>query len=473
MATDISHEEEMYFDGNIIIGDREISVTNVKIIRKKYLYLDDITFQANFSKNDRVTISDLTDTSGGTFVLKGLLRNKLVVTAEAYWNTLNENEISGIVTELRITSEVLVDTPKRQFIYANLSDTCLALPEVNYLAYHFNGEIKEFGDSKEKKKGFTFSTELGLATLVRHYSFEDDDSDDTDVVIRISRVTLNIEVEGKFLSFNQGLLFDKFKKILKPIESVISFLSRRQVRWYELILTSEEAGEGSKVWESRELRKGFSTIKPDVTLVNPYCLKMSDSLDAILKSYINSPYCESIGHSINYLNARWKDNTIETKASNSFTAFETIVNGISEYHGDQEIIKGNHFKKLRSKIEKVIKEYCIENNYEREIRSDLYKKVSELKRAPVVSRAIILLEKNEIYHLDIIRGEESLKCFLQDAYGTRSLFLHTGKIEDFSKFLYQADRIHALTERLIYKIIGGKKEWLDPFAYRYVLRDKK
>ena len=466
MAVDLSFEEIFNFDGYLTVGDNEFHVKNIKIIRKKYLYLDDITFKVNFSKNDRVSIVDLTGDNGGTFLLKGSLLNKSEVVANAYWMNLNENELSGIITELKISNEILESVPRRQFLHANLSDTCLALPEVDYLAYHYTGEIKTFLDKKSKKNDSSFSTGIGRATLVKHYSFEDDETDDTDVLIRVSRVTVNIDLEEQYRSCDQNILLEKFKNELEPIEYILSFLSRRQVRWHELILISED----TNVWETRELRKGFSTTKPDNTLVNPHCLSDSGSLDEVVKLYIGSPYQESIKHSVNYLNARWKDSSIETMASNSFTAFETIVNGICEHHGNQEIIEGIHFKKLRGKIEKVIKEYCVDNGFGGGIRSDLYKKVNELKRAPIVSRAIKIIEENNIYISDLIKNDESLELFLRDAYRERSVFLHTGKIENFSDFLFKADRIHALTERLIYKLVGGKKDWLDTFAYRYAFR---
>ena len=158
---------------------------------------------------------------------------------------------------------------------------------------------------------------------------------------------------------------------------------------------------------------------------------------------------------------------VETHAASTFTAFETIINGISECHGIQEIVDKNEFKKIRKVVEDAIKGYCIKNDLGPEARCDLYKKVGELRFSPIIPRAAKILEEHEIYYLDIIK-DESMECWLREIYEKRSIFIHSGRIKSISDFAFDVDRLQALTERLVYKLLGGEKEWLSPMAYRHV-----
>jgi hypothetical protein len=47
----------------------------------------------------------------------------------------------------------------------------------------------------------------------------------------------------------------------------------------------------------------------------------------------------------------------------------------------------------------------------------------------------------------------------------RSQFIHRGWIDDYNEAMNDTDRIHTLTERLVYALLGGKNEWLCPFAH--------
>jgi hypothetical protein len=56
----------------------------------------------------------------------------------------------------------------------------------------------------------------------------------------------------------------------------------------------------------------------------------------------------------------------------------------------------------------------------------------------------------------------------QQAFGVRNVLVHTGDLRDVDAAAAAGDRIHALAERLAYRLLQGEDTWLDHFAYYHV-----
>lgn len=468
---DISFEKrfeliECYLECNGIIT----LLSSATIIRKKYLYLEEITFHAKFKSDNRSDIYNLLRRSRGDSLLKGILWDKRRVCASFQYTEITMNEFSGRITELEIGQDLFDELPTYQYISVYLSDTNLALPENSNLNFHYSGEIKSLHGEEIESNCFTFDTKVGVATLVKHYSFESNDSynNDSDVDMRISRVTINIPVEKTKINKDTKEIFKATKESLDPIEYVLSYLSRRQVRWHEIVLISEINTGDRHVHESCVIRQGVSTPQSLFSLITPHNITDHKSLDVLVNSLVSSPFRKEIEHSINYLNAMLRHSTIEARALFSFTAFEALINGISEYSGKQDLLSEVDFNYLRKQVEKTIKLYSLENGIGAKVRGEMYKKVCELNVAPIVSRAVDVITNHNVPYNYVI-GSSALEEWLRHAYMQRSLFVHRGDIRDIDDFVLSSDRIHALTECVIYSLVGGDNDWLDTFAYRHTM----
>jgi hypothetical protein len=186
----------------------------------------------------------------------------------------------------------------------------------------------------------------------------------------------------------------------------------------------------------------------------------------MIKTLINCPYRRPIKHAINYLNINWKrESSIEIKLMGAFTAFETIVNGRGEVEKSNLTVSSKDFRKLRIVLKKKIKEFSTEHQWNKEVREEIYSKLCELQYRPIVPRALSLLKRYKVGGEDLWPDNVSLEEGLKQVYARRSQFIHRGQIDNYNEAMNDTGRIHTLTERLVYALLGGKKEWLWPFAY--------
>lgn len=211
---------------------------------------------------------------------------------------------------------------------------------------------------------------------------------------------------------------------------------------------------------ARRLRTIFGSAEAKERLIWPERLGKSD-LDKILQTFINCPYKKPIEHTINYLNINWKrESSIERKLMGAFTAFETIVNGIGEVEQSNLTVSSADFRKLRIVLKKKIKEFSTEHQWNKEVREEIYSKLCELQYRPIVPRALSLLKRYKVGGEDLWSDNVSLEEGLKQTYARRSQFIHRGQIDDYNEAMNDTDRIHTLTERLVYALLGGKREWL-------------
>jgi hypothetical protein len=96
---------------------------------------------------------------------------------------------------------------------------------------------------------------------------------------------------------------------------------------------------------------------------------------------------------------------------------------------------------------------------------EMQAKLSELQRRPIVPRAVSILNRYGVRWQGLRSGDAELEGELNEAYARRSKFVHTGRIDNYADAVADADWLHTLAERLVYNLLGGKKEWLQPFAY--------
>lgn len=470
---DITFQESIHFDGILKNTSIEIPIENVKIDVSKYHYLEEMRFNAYFQLSDRSALRTINKENGGKFNISGKKNSEIPICAKAYWTNQEGNLISGVVTELQIECETLKNMPGRQYIYANLSSTNLSLPEVKHLVFHWTGEIKPMEwDDEERQDPFVFNTKLGEAKFSLHYDFESTDTGEPNLDVRIPKTVIGVEITEDLCKKDVKTIIEEFKKEIKSIEFILSFFSRRQVRWYEINLVSDKFENKEKLYQSRLIRQGFSTPEPLYRFVNPYRFTNKTNMGDVVELFKESPYKEPIEHTINYLNGVWDDRTIESIITTSFTAFETIINGVSDIDNNIDIIDDDHFKAIRKKIESTIKAYCLDNKFDGDVRSELYRKLPEIQRSAIIPRSLAILERYGISYHDIIKNEDTLEKWLRDVYSQRSLLIHTGRVPNLFKLGREAYRIHALTERLVYELVGGKKEWLDPMAYGYLKNNR-
>ena len=459
-----SFKENIRFNGELVTDKSSIPVFQVLIERAKYDYESDIKFTAHVLPEKIRDLDALISEDTEKFQLVGS-PNEVSVVADASWSRHQEGKLTGTINSVSFREELLTAKPKKQTVVVHFSPTNIALSEIWMPVRHWTGEVKAFDDG-DRREPFSISTEIGNAKFSLSYEFEDAHIKDVDTSVSIPIPTLIIEVSCENCSKDISEIIKECNNVLRPIEEIISFLGRRQTRWYEIKVLSEDFGGERPVHEARRVRRAFSSPEPMDSLVSPAKFEV-ESVNALICDYRESPYKEAIRYTINFLNSKWQKEFIETEITMSFTAFETLINGISEYDGSLYIVDDDVFKSFRGRLQKAVKKICNDDDFDRDVRCGFYSKLGELQLAPIVKRAIVIIESTDIGFRDLFSDISSLEEWLRSAYSRRSALIHTGKIKNFKQAIIDANKIHAITERLVYGLIGCKKEWLAPFAYRY------
>lgn len=459
----ISFREEWRCDGLLSTAAISVPLPNISISRTKYRHSAEIAFSGHLGPdNSPKIITNLF--SSPTLRFSSRLHRDTVLIAECVLLRSHANILEGVVTKLDIGVAPFPKAPTWQAVKVRFTPTHLAQSEVGTLVRSWTGEIRTLSDDDQRPL-MALDTPLGQGTFSQYIAYEDAYVEGVRASVQIPIPTLSIDINRDSRTIDVGALLEGVTAYLAPFEVLISFLSRRQVQWAEIEVVSKSDEDHSQTISSaRRLRSTLGSDEPDNLLIVPARLGERD-LNEMLQVLLACPYRESVEHAIYYLNAHWRRGTIEARLANAFTAFETLVNGIDSVDQTDTTLTQPVFKSLRTILETHIKRFSIDHGVDKLVRKEIYAKLSELQRRPIISRAISKFNKYEVRWKEFRSNDATPEEALSKAYERRSKFLHTGRIDDYGDAVADADWLHTLTERLVYNLLGGKKEWLHPFAY--------
>jgi hypothetical protein len=209
-----------------------------------------------------------------------------------------------------------------------------------------------------------------------------------------------------------------------------------------------------------------------------------ESLNAMTAAFTAFPSVSTVRVAIGYLIEARRATFLDYSLLNTWTALETLVNGASAGDGSDKILDETVFSLLREALKGAVKSFSDEHGLaspngddalEKSKRVQIYDKLRELQRPSLVPRVIALLDRHRLdverlWERDFPAKRQPLHRRLTDAYSRRSALIHQGKIDD--PYTARGDylRIHALTELLIYRMLGGDDEWLNPIGWGHLYR---
>jgi hypothetical protein len=185
------------------------------------------------------------------------------------------------------------------------------------------------------------------------------------------------------------------------------------------------------------------------------------------RTVVGLPYSKAVFLSMAYVIHAFGDRQVESNIALGFTALETLVSAIGELDRTSYILEDDDFDPFAKAMKKAIKDYGKSQSWSSELKALLYKKLGELQRAPIIPRVVALVNSRSIEWEDLWPEGMALEPALQGEFNVRNTLIHTGFIEDPWRAIAAKYRVHALTERLLYSIIGGDPNWRDPDAYRH------
>lgn len=363
--------------------------------------------------------------------------------------------------------------PTWQHISIELSETELAQPEVAFLSTFPTGEIKAVSDpgAEVTTKLQRIELAVGAARLSLRYSFAEVAISSIPSLARIPHATISVECASDALSQNVDQTLNQLTNDLDDMLSILSLLSRRYVRWLRVVATSRwnrQADDSTTTpnvgfHEAERMRVFWGTRPPHQRepLVRPRALP-PDAIQKMVAAYRQSPVKSAIGSAILHAISARDDSFVEGRLTSSFTALESIIHGLSEARGMSLTLDKAQFRALASRVRKLVKDFAVERELNNGTVDAIVRKVPELQRAPIVPRLQTILTDENVAWSDLWPHGTDLSAALAALYSRRSLFIHSGYLESIPQASIDASRVLILTERLLYRLLGGEESWQNP-----------
>jgi len=197
----------------------------------------------------------------------------------------------------------------------------------------------------------------------------------------------------------------------------------------------------------------------DWGLANPYNMA-PDGLNTMVTALQQSPYREVLLTAMVYLVTGNDTRIAESSLVSSFTALETITNGIGKVDRTDQILDSGAFKRIRKEIESAIESHAKSEGVPDRLVPLIVAKLGELNRPAIAPRVCALIEHYKVDWKDLW-PDDPLEVGVRQMFKVRNDFVHTGHIDMTGRAYIAARRAHILGERFIWQILGAQRQWED------------
>lgn len=376
----------------------------------------------------------------------------------------------GWADEVRVGDDSVEVTPQSHAFTVYLTETSIALQEYANLADHWSGQAL----GEHPREPLVWDCSLGRAEIERWFVRETARVGDSDASVRIPRPSIFVcgppaHTEPKPLrAFLESLTGE-----LRDLCSVLSFLGRRRVDWAQIeVWPRRDDGRHSGHYEIKWLKEAIASPAPVGvdSLIRPQVADRA-LIANMVSAYRSSAIQRSLFYAIASLDAVLQPSFVEQRVAAAFSALEAVVNGLAESEGNEfTLADASLFSDLCRDIRRTVKESGkrLQPPLTSEQRADIYAKLSELNRPPITDRVVRFVNQYHVAWRDLWPNAESLTSAIRPAYNRRSRLIHVGRLDDVEASIRDYMNVHALTERLVYAVLGGDKSALGPLAYSHL-----
>lgn len=381
--------------------------------------------------------------------------------------TRTERErLVGTAEEVVLQPDALAWKPASQSVIVDLSQTPLALPETGSLHLSYTGEATA-GSEAHRPTPRKIPTALGEMLFALHYHYEEAVVAGVESQVRIPVPTLYFSISGGDTWEDPRELATEVQTSIYPFLRLLSFLSRHHVTWTRIFIRSRpgENERTSAIPSELERIRGwpFDTTPPERGLVNPRRMSEED-LGTLAQALDNSPLRESLLRAIQYTVAARHARYVELSMVNAFTALEALTSGFARQEGHERILGSGTFRSVKRALKRTLGD-VLEG---RDVRADslalMTRKLPALNRPAISDNIVRLIEHYDIPWNDIWFPRTELRDAIRALYSVRSRFLHEAEVERPLATRVAGQRAALLTERAVYRILGGEADWLDPLG---------
>jgi hypothetical protein len=362
--------------------------------------------------------------------------------------------------------EIFVEGDLEDFDSSGGSFSCSAVVPPTPLAHsrsstfirHYDGTITLEGDDRE---GIKWETELGEAELIDGYTYDSErvGLNEATVRIRQCQVVIKTEFEGNvsLRSFARSL-----EDALDEPLWLMSLLSRRRLPWYAATIWFFRPEDD--FFRTAEIRRqqwlgrdpgGYGKKLSWLDLLADREALVSGHFQRMYSRYEESPHKETIRQVIPFVLSARETGYIEAKLGLVYSALEALVNGLDKGY----LLGSNRFKRLRKKLEQVIRGEIEESS----LADAVIKKLPELRRESYKDRLLRLFHE---HGLDFVSrlwpGGVNIDSEVRALVNRRNVFVHEGAIADYHPYMGDMYRILNLVELWLLKLLrypGSEINW--------------
>lgn len=472
---EIEFEHRIRGHGTLVGTDRELRVPAFTVRRPKYGTSESWDFLAHPDATHTEIRSATGDLQETLRLDAETDRGEAIRIPEIHVQWFTHRRVEGFCFEIEIGPESLPGVPDRQFLLVSFSSTAIARPEIPLPTLTPKGEIKELS-SRHRNEPFRISTPLGEGSFSLQYKWEDALVAEEKVPVRVPRPRLFLEVEEEQRETTPLSLARSLEDSLPTFCRLLSFLSRQDVTWmHTLVGSRREEGEDpfppkeSQLWKATGPDRS-TTLEP---LVVPGRMSAKD-LGTLLGTFRGLEYRDSIFHAIGFLIGSISERHAEARLINAWTALEATVSGYCHSQGLEFIVESDQHNSLRQRVKTVIAEWVDKNelirgDQEEDVRNSLQGKMAgpHTRRRAFPDRVRDAVLDSGAHWRDLWPEETRLRRAIRDGYSRRSTLIHRARRSDDLPTPVDTYRIHALTERIIFHLLGGDRNWINPRAYEH------
>lgn len=292
-------------------------------------------------------------------------------------------------------------------------------------------------------------------TFYNQYKVEK--SDEKEFITRAIKIqhkaTLAISIFiTKKLNYKEHLL-EAILKVEKTFP-LLGILGKRRLTWFE----------GTSVYIDKNVN--------EADLIKPYSLLSTKSdyelswleipvtkqwlkkglFSKLLKNLDLHPKNAAIIQAIEYLLSSYEEGYLFSQLTAAYTAFETLVTELGELQNIGSTMNDNEYNQLEKQIKLSIKSQFQDKNK----RSDIYTKISELKRKTIKAKFFTLFNEKEIPLTRFMFKHTDWKNNMGALIDRRNELIHAGKIN--SDHIIDLNRLQLLLQLWILKLLNCPNE---------------
>jgi len=341
--------------------------------------------------------------------------------------------------------------------------TPIARSDCHYVPSYDGTIALEHGE----RQGIRWNTILGEAEFIDNYEYHYEKVGLDQALIRVQRCQVSIEIQPAGLVSLRSILSD-LEDALDEGLWLSSFLSRRRIAWYGakvVFFPGDDSEEGFREATARRRQwLGFeSETQADPSWID-LLVKKQDLMDGLfqqlLTNYKASPFHNTIRRAIINLLTSHERGYVEAQLGSVYATLEGFVDGLGQDGQVTYLLDSSRFKKLSKKLREFIRDEIGDHG----IAEGVIKKLPELRRRAFLDRLLMLLEEYELDAARLWPPGADIVSELQKLVKRRDIYIHRGKMDDLSLYLFDLNRLQNLVELWILKLLDCPDAAVNPLA---------